>query len=588
MFVTAQKICCSACALLLLCGCSPVALRQTTRIPATPATPVAATPLEQPASASLTGILEPLPSSDEVLAGSANHAGVQPVSALEPLPPIHPDRLKIPSALPGADAPPIQLPPFDKTSPKERQQALDKLYPNLPGLGVDPRADANAPTGELTLDQLEKIAHDNSPVIRQALGDLQAANGNAIQAGTYPNPSLGLEGDTMGTGGTGGYQGGFVEQVIKTGHKLQIGRAAAMLDVANAQVALSKADTDLRTAVRTGYFNVVVAQENIKISRALSEFSDESYRVQVDMVKGGQAAAYEPLQLRVQAYQARANLLQARNRYTSAWKQLAATLGLTGMPATPVKSLIDAPVPLVKYDAALTRVLTSTSEVVTADNSLRQARLNLRLAEVNRIPDVTAHVAVQHDYTTAPFNTVATVVISAPIPMWDQNRGNIMAAEGALTKASEGPHKARADLTQKLADAYERYDNNLQLVEYYRTQILPDQIQAYRGVHARHQQEPDVVAFNDVVTAQQTLAQTATSYVTALGAQWQAVIDLAGLMEAEDMFQIGELQHVACVPNLEALCPLPCCHPCSNLPDPRLKGGDGAWPPAAPERQAVR
>jgi hypothetical protein len=45
-----------------------------------------------------------------------------------------------------------------------------------------------------------------------------------------------------------------------------------------------------------------------------------------------------------------------------------------------------------------------------------------------------------------------------------------------------------------------------------------------------------VVGFNDVVTAQQTLATIVAFYMQALGDQWQAVVDLAGLLQADDLF----------------------------------------------------
>src|SRR5262249_55723430 len=73
-----------------------------------------------------------------------------------------------------------------------------------------------------------------------------------------------------------------------------------------------------------------------------------------------------------------------------------------------------------------------------------------------------------------------------------------------------------------------------------------------------------------------------TSYVATLGALWTAVVDVANLLQTGDLFQLAPPECVGPVPDLAELLPLPCCHPCSPLPDPALKGGDGNWPPAAP------
>ena len=101
---------------------------------------------------------------------------------------------------------------------------------------------------------------------------------SAIQAGLPPNPTIGYEGDTMGTAVGPGYQGGFVEQKIIVANKLQLARAAATMDLRNAELALVRAQTDLATRVRGAYFAVLVAKESIKLNRALVKFEDDKIR----------------------------------------------------------------------------------------------------------------------------------------------------------------------------------------------------------------------------------------------------------------------------------------------------------------------
>src|SRR5262249_16700663 len=297
--------------------------------------------------------------------------------------------------------------------------------------------------------------------------------------------------------------------------------------------------------------------------------------------KSEQAATYEPMQLRVLAVQARAALVQARNRYTAAWKQLAASLGLPALPPTELVGRVDMPLPAYQFEEVLARVLNTHTDVATAQNTLERARYNLRLAQVTPIPDVDVRVVVQKDNTGVPKLIQYGIQTGIQLPVWDKNRGNILQAEGQLLRATEEAHRVRSDLSSRLAEAFERYANNRSLLGYYSQYILPDQVRAYRAVYERHQQEPDKVGFADVVSAQQTLAAVVTAYVTTLGATWTAVTDVANLLQTNDLFQTGQ-EHVTPVPDLERLGPLPCCHPCSPLPDPGLKGGDGTWPRAAP------
>lgn len=493
------------------------------------------------------------------------------------------ESLKYPPDLPGSQVAPIELPALDPKKPALRDSAIDRLYPTLPTLGPDPPTNPGPEGHPLSLSDLQRLAMSNSPRIRQAAAAVESARGAAVQARLYPNPNFGYEGDVMGTGGGAGLQGAWFEQLIKTSGKLKLAEAAAVIEVWNAQLTLRKTQADVSAQVRASYFAILVASKNLKISRALAQFTEELFRIQVEQVKGTQAAPYEPMQLRVLAMQARTIVIQARNRYVAAWKQLAAAMGLPAMPITEVAGDIDMAIPLYEYGQTLDRVLSAHTDVLASENSIRQARYHLRLAQVTPIPDVDMRLMVQKDNTTIPHEVVPSVVVGVPVPIWNRNQGGIQEAQGNLMQAIEGPHRVRNELTGRLAEAFQRYQNNRAILDIYRKQILPDQVRAYRGTYERHQQEPDRVGFADIVVAQQLLATSITTYVATLEAMWSSVVDVAHLLQTNDLFQAGQAtEPLLGVPELESLLSLPCCHPCSPLPDPQLKGSNGAWPVVTP------
>jgi cobalt-zinc-cadmium efflux system outer membrane protein len=473
---------------------------------------------------------------------------VEPVSAAqaEEKPRRAKQPLVIPPDLPGSGAPPIEWP---KTK-AERERTIRQLYPDLPPL-PQPVQPALGPAGKpLTLSDLQSLATANNPSIKNAVAAVAAAQGAVIQAGAYPNPGLFWEADTVGTGG--GYQGAGFDQVIKGANKLKLARAAATMDLRSAELALRKAQSDLATQVRSSYFAVLVALENIKVTRALARFTDNVYRVQIDLLRAGIAAPYEPMQLRPLALQARFTLLQAQNQYQASWRQLAAALGLPHMPPTEMAGRVDLPVPVFDHQQVLERVLSSHTDVLTGLNAVQKARYNLELAEVQPFPDPDVHVLIQKDYTTPPHLMVFSASLTLPTPVWDQNKGNILQAKYLLTQAMQQPQQARLTLTSTLADAFNRYVTARQQVQIARQQI-EDQVRVYRGVYERHGQDPDAVGFGDVVTAQQTLATYISGYITALGLQWTAVVDLANLLQTDDLFQTGRTEPTAPVPDLEHL-----------------------------------
>jgi cobalt-zinc-cadmium efflux system outer membrane protein len=512
-----------------------------------------------------------------------------PPGGLEQLPVPQPTQrlpLQVPPEIPGAGARLPDLPLYREETKAQRDKIIDGYYPVLPVLGPNPQPVPGRTGQPLTLADLQRLAVTNSPNIKQAVHDIQSARGALVQAGLHPNPTVGYESDNVNTALSAGYQGFFVDQVIKTAGKLTLAQDAALMDLLNHEVALRRAQSDLATKVRSGYFAVLVAQENMRVSYGLALLADRTYRAQIEILKLGRAAAYEPLQLQVLALQARVSLVAARNRYISAWKQLAADLGMTALPPTELAGQATMQIPLYAYDAVLAHVLSRHTDVITAQNALAKARTNLQLARVTPIPDVDARVVVQKDYTTPPNALTYGLQLSIPVPVWDRNQGNIFQAEAQVQRAEEEGHRVRDELSKTLADAYERYRTNFTQVDNYRRLILPAQVLAYQSLYIRHKSEPFTPAnplppplFGDVVTAQQTLAQTITTYLTALSSLWQAVTDVANVLQTDDLFQLAQ---PGCIPPTPELALLECDHPCSPLTDPALRGADPYWPDVDP------
>src|SRR5262249_28065456 len=162
-----------------------------------------------------------------------------------------------------------------------------------------------------------------------------------------------------------------------------------------------------------------------------------------------------------------------RNRYVSAWKQLAATLGLPGLPPTELHGSADMSITAFDYQAVLEHVLAGHTIIQAAGNAVQKAQIDLRLAQVTPVPDVNGNLAVQRDDTTTPRDYTYCVQVGVPIPVFDRNQGAIQAAEARLIRAEHEAARVRSELTAAVAEAYERYDTNGRIVQFYRDSILP-------------------------------------------------------------------------------------------------------------------
>jgi outer membrane protein TolC len=88
----------------------------------------------------------------------------------------------------------------------------------------------------------------------------------------------------------------------------------------------------------------------------------------------------------------------------------------------------------------------------------------------------------------------------------------------------------------------------------YKKQMLPNQVQAFRAAVARHVAVGDkTVSYNDVVTAQQTLASVISGYLTVLSDQWRAVVDIAHLTQTLDLFQVQVMDDAAPIAEVQEL-----------------------------------
>lgn len=469
-------------------------------------------------------------------------------------------RLEVPRDVPGSEAPPIVLPAPKELTPKMREALRRKHFPPLPPVGPDPAA-APGPHGQpLTLADLQKMARANSPILRQAAADVEAARGAALQAGLYPNPLLGTQNQSNGPGG-GPFWGLYVSQTIKTMGKLKLAQAAAAQDLVSAQLAFRKAEADVAQAVRAAYFAAAVARESMRAGRALVRWTDEAYEVMALQFQAGEVAAYEPTQVGALAAQSRTGLVQARNNYLLAWKQLASALGLPAMP--PTELTLPTVFPRYDYEKALAHVVSYHTDVLTARAGIEKARYNLRLAEVTAVPDVNVQALVQQDASPpGPSRVFATINASVPVPLFDRNQGGIRQAQGNLLRANEEPHRVRAELTARFTEVFRRYTENRTLSELYRGQVLPKQVQAFRAAVKRHAGgDPGRMSFLDLINAEQILVANVGTYYMLLAAQWQAAADLTGLLQTDDIAALAEKQEACPVPDLSQLLTLPCCHP---------------------------
>jgi cobalt-zinc-cadmium efflux system outer membrane protein len=454
------------------------------------------------------------------------------------------EAFQLPPGLPGARRPMIPALVFSQdTPPQERVRRVEEAYPRPGELPPEPVPPDAAVTKPLTLAELQSLAADNSPIVRRARADVQAAYGAVIQAGLYPNPVLGWQADQWQPGpkpnNNSGQQGAFIAQLLVLPAKLSLAQTVAGFDYVNALVAVRRAEVEVASRVRDAYFALLVSRQAVEVNRLLARSLDEVYRLQLLQVAGGEAAGYEPLQLYAQTVQARNALLRAENAYQAAWQQLASAVGLPELAPANLAGTAEAPAPEFDLAQLRSRVLAQHTDLLAARNTLEQARVNLRLQRIMPLPNLETYFNVGHDNSNG--NDQFQLQLGVPVPVFNRNQGNIRQAQAQVARATADLRAVENELLRQLAEAYARYRSSTQVAAHYRDEIIPSLTQAYQAIVRRYQVEPQAVGFNEIVVAQQNLSTALHDYLAALDAQWQAVVDLANLGQLDELYLgVGE------------------------------------------------
>jgi cobalt-zinc-cadmium efflux system outer membrane protein len=444
-------------------------------------------------------------------------------------------RFTLPEEIPGAKTSPLKMPQFDKSStPAERKSLVESLFPEIPKPDLS-NITKGSYVGTMNLATLQSLAFDHSPVIQQATADVDKARGQAIQAGLYPNPTVGYEGDTLGTGRTWGYNGVYMTQEFVTAGKLSYARSSALMAMQAANLRLKKTRIGLANDVRRGYFNVLIAQEQLKLNHAIAKLSYDVYKAQIDLVVGGESAPYEPLQLRVFAVQARNSVILAENSLQSQWRELAATLGMPMLEYQPVEGDVTVPVPVLDYHQAINYLICNHSDLAAAKAMISSAQYDVRYQELQPIPNINLYAALQKDDTTPLSDVTSNIQLGVPVPLYNRNQGNIQTSQAQLIKSHQDYTQIQNDLMSSFANAFNRYSNNRIFADSYRKDLLGDQVKVYRGVYDRFRVAGDQVDFAQVVVTQQNLVSLVNSYFQVLKDQWMATIDVAELLQVDDL-----------------------------------------------------
>ena len=392
---------------------------------------------------------------------------------------------------------------------------IEPVKPVFPRLG---KGQEQIEGTKYTLDQLERMALAANPTLAEAEAEIRAAQGKRLQAGLYPNPRVGFEGEELRGGAYGGGEKGFfVAQPLITAGKLGLNRKIVDQEI---QISRQQAEAQryrILNAVRIAYARLLAAQEMVETRKDLVEIAKDTLKVAQQLHNIGQADDTEVLQAEIEDQQAEIGVVTEENNLRRLWTGLLAVIGNPGVPAGGVTGGLDTGLPQLSEERALDSILKDSPAVKIAQAGVARAEATLKRARVETIPDIELKGGLQQNSESLGCGKVGLqgfAEIGVELHIFDRNQGNVQAARAEVERARHELQRVDLDLRDQTSSMYRDYQNAKVIADRYGTEILPRARKAYELMLQRY--GLTLASFTSVLNLQRMLFRLETDYIAAL------------------------------------------------------------------------
>lgn len=389
----------------------------------------------------------------------------------------------------------------------------------------------------MRLEELEALATQNNPTLAQSEAAIRAAQGRMRQAGLFPNPIVGYQGNELAVRElSAGFTASaehliFAEQRIPLGGKLSKSRRVFAQEVTQAQALAEAQRLRVLNSLRILYYEALGAQRLVELRGGLVRLARDAVRVSAELYNVGQADRPDQLEVEIEAQRIEADLLQSQNDWEQVWRALAAMAGKPDLQPARLDGSLEEGAAALNQDELLSALLRDSPEVKAATAGVERARAALARARAERVPDLFLRGGFGYNNERLSGRKVGTegfIEAGVTLPVFNRNQGGIAAAEAELGIAEREVQRLQLNLRTRFASSFRSYRNSLLLIEKYRTQIIPRADAAYR-MYLTSFREMSASA-PQVLIAQRTLFQTEIEYARALINLRRNLVGLRGLL----------------------------------------------------------
>lgn len=337
-------------------------------------------------------------------------------------------------------------------------------------------AAAEGSSRTLSLPQALQHALAANPRLTAAERDIGIAGGLKIQAGVLPNPEASFELDNaLGSGPYRGVRSAEtnlqLSQLVELGGKREARLAAGEAGVGTAVWQRRATRLEVLSETAISFITVVSAQRRIEIFDEQISSLDQLIPLLQKRVQEGASSPAETLRAQVAADLFRVDRERAKTLLATARRDLAIVMGDSSPrfgEAVGRLANIGRP-PSFK---AVVQEIEANPQLMRWTAVTAQRNAELIIARLRAIPDVRISAGWRHFQDTN--DNAVRLGVSIPLPVFDQNTGNIIAAQETLAKTDAERTINKLVLISIAGRAYDALTGALAELKLLRTSVIPN------------------------------------------------------------------------------------------------------------------
>ena len=381
-------------------------------------------------------------------------------------------------------------------------------------------------------EALELLETQNPDTLAARL-QVAEAEAERIAARRYPNPSLSFDVNDIPAGrttppglGVGRTIGGTVrlDQLFVLWGKRHLRIETADMGIAAAKEQQRDALRLLRSAVKDAFYRSVHDQRQLAFVQENQQRYQQVVALNERRFHSGDISEAEFRKIALEQLKYIAETEGAQRSLAESQQLLGRLLGI-GAAVTAAADLA-APNVAVQGDEVLRVAMDNRPDWAALQRERDQADVALRLARRERYPDVTLGA----DYTHSEFvlsgdnrNTVG-FGFSVPLPLLNQNQGDIAKAEVALRQAETELARLRLDMAQEVQTALAAYESAQRLRRAFDSGYLEHAQITLQAAEASYR--AGAASLIELLDAERTYTATQTDYLDALFASQSSLAAL--------------------------------------------------------------